>query len=70
MDDDCTVDLDVDDIGEVDKEVLEFEGFVNDITILPWVSGGVSVGAGGSEWMSCMSSPVMDVWVLPENIKL
>ena len=34
MDDDCTIDLDVDDIDEI-KEVLEFEGFVNEIATLP-----------------------------------
>jgi len=45
MDDDCTVDLDVDGIGEMKEDVLKFEGFVNEIAMLP----GVSVGAGRSE---------------------
>ena len=49
MDDDCTVDLNVDDISEMDEEVLEFEGFVNEITTLSGVSGGAGIGAGGSE---------------------
>ena len=49
VDDDCTVNLDVDNIGEMDEEVLEFEGFVNEIATLPGVSDCTGAGAGGSE---------------------